>query len=79
MILMYHKVFLESPTVWWVDADNFIGRCELKYKTIVYLDDYDPDNPNHVVITFDGCYKNVLEYAVPILKKFSSFRSFHYQ
>ncbi len=69
---MYHKVFLESPTVWWVDADNFYRQmCELKYKTIVYLDDYDPDNPNHVVITFDGCYKNVLEYAVPILKKFS--------
>lgn len=72
MILMYHKVFLESPTMWWVDIDNFYRQmCELKHKTLVYLDDYDPYNPNHVVITFDGCYKNVLQYAVPILKKFS--------
>lgn len=69
---MYHKVSLESPTMWWVDVDNFYRQmCELKYKNIVYLDDYDYDNPNHVVITFDGCYRNILKYAVPILKKFS--------
>jgi glycosyltransferase involved in cell wall biosynthesis len=44
--------------------------CELQCRDVVYLDDYDPDNPDHVVITFDGVYKNVLDYAAPILKKF---------
>ncbi len=72
MILMYHKVFLESLTEWWVDADNFYRQmCELKCKKIVYLDDYDPTNPEHVVITFDGGYKNIVEYALPILEKFN--------
>jgi glycosyltransferase involved in cell wall biosynthesis len=71
MILLYHKVYKESPTVWWVDVDNFYRQMsELRCKDIVYLDNYDHNNPNHCVITFDGVYKNVLEYAAPILHKF---------
>jgi glycosyltransferase involved in cell wall biosynthesis len=67
---MYHKVALESPTIWWVSVDNFYRQMlELGSKQVVYLNDYDPQNPRHVVITFDGVYKNVLKYAAPILKE----------
>ena len=71
MILMYHKVHPNSPTMWWVTANQFYRQMsELLNKEVVYLDDYNAENPNHVVITFDGIYKNVLEYALPILKHF---------
>jgi glycosyltransferase involved in cell wall biosynthesis/peptidoglycan/xylan/chitin deacetylase (PgdA/CDA1 family) len=68
---MYHKVFTEAKTVWWVDSDSFYRQMvELSSKKVVYLDQYDPLNPQHVVISFDGVYKNVLEYAAPILEHF---------
>lgn len=71
MILMYHKVDLVSPTLWWVDANQFYRQMvELANKEVVYLNDYDPKNENHVVITFDGVYKNVYQYALPILRHF---------
>lgn len=58
---MYHKVNLESLTEWWVDVDNFYRQlCELKYKKVVYLDNYNPQDQNQIVITFDGVYKNIL-------------------
>ena len=72
MILMFHKVHPDSPTLWWVRVNDFYRQMsELTSKEVVYLDDYDIQNPNHVVITFDGIYKNVLEFAFPILKKFN--------
>lgn len=37
---------------------------------MILLDEYDPNNPDHVVITFDDVYENVYQYAAPILKKF---------
>lgn len=68
---MYHKVHPNSPTMWWVTVNNFYRQMvEISAKEVVYLDDYDVNNPNHVVITFDGVYSNVLEYAMPILKHF---------
>ena len=71
-ILMYHKIDLESPTIWWVSVDQFYRQMiELKSKQVVYLDDYNPQDPNHVVITFDGVYKNILKYAAPILQEFN--------
>ena len=71
MILMYHKVSLESPTMWWVNVNNFYRQMvELSNKKVVYLDDYNPNDNSHVVITFDGIYENVLDYAFPILKYF---------
>ncbi|MCF2146675.1 glycosyltransferase [Desmonostoc muscorum LEGE 12446] len=71
-ILMYHKVYLESPSIWWVTVDDFYRQMlELKHKKIVYLDEYNPSDPEHVVITFDGVYKNVLDYAAPILSEFN--------
>lgn len=71
MILMYHKIHPSSPSMWWVTVNDFYRQMsEISSKEIVYLQDYDPKNPNHVVITFDGIYKNVLEYGLPILKYF---------
>jgi len=71
MILLYHKIYPDSPTVFWVDVNNFYRQmCEIEHKKIVYLSEYDPEDESQVVITFDGIYKNVLEYAAPILKEF---------
>jgi hypothetical protein len=36
---------------------------ELEGSEFVYLDDYDPKNTKHVVVTFDGPYSVILEYA----------------
>lgn len=71
MILMYHKVGLESPTMWWVTVNNFYDQMfELQTKKVVYLADYNPNDENQVVITFDGVYQNILQYAAPIMQKF---------
>jgi len=70
MILVYHKVGLERRTVWWVTADAFNRQmAALRAYEVVHLDDYDPSNPRHVVITFDGVYEDVLRCAVPLLRK----------
>jgi len=71
MILMYHKIYPESPTVWWVTPNDFWRQMEdLRRYRVVPLDEYEPSNPDHVVITFDGIYDNVLTYALPILRRF---------
>jgi glycosyltransferase involved in cell wall biosynthesis len=62
--LMYHKVDLLARTQWWVSADAFERQLsDLGDRQFVLLDDYDPGNPDHVCVTFDGVYENVLEYA----------------
>ena len=67
MILLYHKVYLESPTEWWVDSNDFWRQMyELQNYEVVNLADYDPNNPEHVVITFDGVYENVFQFALPV-------------
>lgn len=69
---MYHKIHPDSPSIWWVTVDQFYRQLsEISSKKVVYLDQYDPQNPDHVVITFDGVYDNVLEFAAPLLKKFN--------
>jgi glycosyltransferase involved in cell wall biosynthesis len=68
MILMYHKVYMESPTMWWVEADSFRRQMlELRGRKVVRLDEYNPTDTEQVVITFDGIYSNVLIFAAPIL------------
>jgi glycosyltransferase involved in cell wall biosynthesis len=37
---------------------------------VVALDDYDPANREHVVITFDGDFTDVRDYAAPLLQAF---------
>lgn len=71
MILMYHKIDIKSPTQYWVTVKDFERQmAELADKEVVSLYNYDSDNPNQVVITFDGVYENVYKYAFPILKKY---------
>lgn len=68
---MYHKVDLWARTMWWVDVEAFHRHmASLKARNVVYLDDYDPCDPDSVVITFDGVYRNVLTYAAPLLRRF---------
>ncbi|QGW64056.1 glycosyltransferase [Lysobacter soli] len=70
MILLYHKVDLHTPTHWWISADDFDRQMsDLQGYRVVTLDEYDPRDPEQVVITFDGVYENVFRYAFPILKK----------
>src|SRR5687768_4653453 len=70
MILLYHKVALEAATEWWVSADAFDRQmAALSAYEVVHLADYDFANPRHVVITFDGVYENVYDYAFPLLRK----------
>jgi peptidoglycan/xylan/chitin deacetylase (PgdA/CDA1 family) len=70
MILLYHKVALETPTKWWVSVDAFDRQMsDLQGYRVVPLDEYDPADPDHVAITFDGVYENVHRYALPILRK----------
>lgn len=72
MILMYHKIYPNSPTMWWVTVNNFYRQMsEISSKKVVYLDDYEIGNDEQIVITFDGIYKNVLEFALPILRHFN--------
>lgn len=71
MILTYHKIYPENKTIWWVTPDSFYRQmADLRAKKVVYLDDYDPSDPDQVVITFDGVYKHIWKYAVPILQHF---------
>lgn len=71
MILMYHKVHPETPTKWWVSVDAFWQQMEqLRRYHVVFLDQYNPEDPTHACITFDGVYENVYQFAVPILRKF---------
>jgi glycosyltransferase involved in cell wall biosynthesis len=68
MILMYHKVYPESPTMWWVEADAFRRQMlNLRSRRVVRLDEYDPNDAQQVVITFDGVYRNVMTFAAPVL------------
>lgn len=69
MILMYHKIDLITPTEWWVSKSRFIQHVEILQKLkVVCLDDYNPDDPNHCVITFDDSYENIYRHAFPILR-----------
>lgn len=56
MILMYHKIDKEAKTRFYVSVDDFKRQMqELSDKKVVTLDKYDKNNPEHIVITFDGC------------------------
>ena len=38
---------------------------------VVYLENYNPNNPKQAVITFDDAYSDVVKYALPILEKWN--------
>jgi peptidoglycan/xylan/chitin deacetylase (PgdA/CDA1 family) len=71
MIVYYHKIDLKAPTSCWMTVDTFYENLvsfRQTDKKVVYLDDYDPQNPDHLVITFDDGYENVLTWAAPLLQ-----------
>ena len=71
MILLYHKIYPEAKTEWWVTPDAFyLQMLDLQNKKVVYLDDYNASDPDQCVITFDGVYENLWKYAIPILQHF---------
>lgn len=70
MILMYHKIHPVRRTEWWVTVDAFDRQmAALAEYDVVYLDDYDPQNPRHAAISFDGVYADLVPFALPILRK----------
>jgi peptidoglycan/xylan/chitin deacetylase (PgdA/CDA1 family) len=69
MILMYHKVDIIQPTVWWVTPAALRRQLrELDGREFVYLDDYDAP-AKQVALTFDDAYENVVRHAVPMLRR----------
>ena len=69
MILMYHKVDIVTPTIWWVtpgDLDQHLTM--LKRKQFVHLEDY-TDPERQAVITFDDAYENFFRHALPVLRR----------
>ena len=63
MILMYHNIAENALTKWYVRTKTFDRQMAyLKAYDVVYLSEYDPRNPQQVVITFDDGYSNVVEY-----------------
>jgi peptidoglycan/xylan/chitin deacetylase (PgdA/CDA1 family) len=70
MILRYRKIDLQPVSQGWVSADAFNRQmADLQAYDVVTLDDYEPANPDHAVITFDGVSANVATFAGPILEK----------
>jgi peptidoglycan/xylan/chitin deacetylase (PgdA/CDA1 family) len=73
MILTYHRVLPQSNDNLTVTVKRF--RQHLTYlqennKTVVFLDDYESDNENQVVLRFDDGTKDTLQFAAPILNEF---------
>ena len=72
MILCYHKIHPVNKSIWWIPVDTFYKQmASIRSRKVVFLNDYDPENPDHIVITFDGIYDNVHQYAAPILEYFN--------
>jgi Predicted xylanase/chitin deacetylase len=70
VILMYHKVDVVAPTIWWVSRDVFNRQmAAISHRSVVRLSDYSPEDPDQCVITFDDAYENVYRHAFPILRE----------
>ncbi len=71
MILVYGRVATEGSEPMTVSANTFWRQMEqLRRYRVVYLDEYNPENPENVVITFDGVDEGVYRYAFPVLNYF---------
>ena len=71
LILMYHKVDVITPSQWWVSAKGFRSQIAslLDRYELVYLDKYDVNDKQQVVVTFDDAYENVFRHAFPVLQE----------
>lgn len=69
---MYHNISEKALTKWHVSTEAFKRQMAyLQNYDVVYLANYDPNNPKQAVITFDDAYSNVVKYALPILEKWN--------
>lgn len=70
MILLYHHILPVVKDNITVTPDIFARHMEyLKNKKVVYLDAYNPSDPNNCVITFDDGYADLLTCALPVLRQ----------
>ena len=71
MILMYHHIGEKDNDENYMPEEKFLNDISLlKNKDLVYLSEYDPNDPNQVVITFDDAYTDILFFAVPLLSQY---------
>ena len=71
-ILVYHKLAEISRDDLTVDLQIFEEQMMfLRNKKVVHLDDYEPENPDNVVIRFDDGDRQSIYHAIDILKKFN--------
>lgn len=69
---MYHNISEKALTKWHVSAGTFERQMAyLQNYDVVYLENYNPNNPKQAVITFDDAYSDVVKYALPILEKWN--------
>ena len=74
MILTYHNIDILSKdenTVCLLFFIIHLLSLKFQQKKIVFLDEYNPKDKNHVVLRFDDGYLNVYKYVAPILKFFN--------
>lgn len=71
MIYTYHKInkpIQDTTTI--LPHKFFIDMLGLIGKKVVHLDEYNPNDPKNVALTFDDGTRDFLKYALPILKFF---------
>lgn len=70
VILVYHKLAEDHHDNLTVDLQTFEDQMMyLRHKKVVFLDDYDRANPDHVVIRLDDGDRRSVYYAMRVLKK----------
>lgn len=70
MILTFHKVSYLEKSPWWITHDKFLDILDdLHAKKFVFLDDYLPSDEAQVVLSFDGPYACLLDFALPELNE----------
>ena len=71
MILTYHKIAWSVKDEITTDWLSFLRQMfRLRKKKVLYLDDYDPADESHVILTFDDGYKSIVTWALPVLRWF---------
>jgi peptidoglycan/xylan/chitin deacetylase (PgdA/CDA1 family) len=72
VILTYHKIkcFKGKDAIATGLIPFFLQMFLIRKKHVVYLEEYTPANEDQFVITFDDGYREVIKYALPVLRIF---------